>query len=288
MKNEIIRFKKQREIGEVLSDTFKFIRLEYKGLFHALLRNAGVPFLFLLAATGYYSAVSTNVNFFSGAGLSLMGGDILIAFGFLIVTTLLYYGFMFGTVLNYIKSYITHSGSVDQDAVALGVKDKLGGLVLLALILVVMLIVGIMLCVIPGIYLYVTLSTVYAIMVFEDRDSIDAVSQSFNLIKGEWWVTFATLIVVNILVYVVSLVFQLPLIIYAVIKTFTHSQQVSGGDMSSMFDWVYVTLNIISSGISYLINMVVVIATAFIYYNLNERKNQTGTLEQIDTIGNVN
>lgn len=32
MNDQKINFKRQREIGEILSDTFKFIRLEYKGL----------------------------------------------------------------------------------------------------------------------------------------------------------------------------------------------------------------------------------------------------------------
>ncbi len=287
MKNDFIQFKRQRELGEILSDTFTFIRLEFKGLFAALLRNAGIPFLFLLAATGYYSAISMNINLFSFTGLGSLGGNVLIALGLLAVLTLLYYGFMFGTVLNYIKSYTNHNGGVDQDEVSVGVRDHLGGLVLASLILGILLVVGFILCFIPCVYLYVTLSTVYAILVFENKTAIDSVSDSFSLIKGEWWVTFATLIVINIIVYLISLVFQLPVLIYTIFKGFTQSQRISGGDMSGMFDWVFVALNVISSGISYLFNIIVVIATAFIYFNLNERKNQTGTLEQIDSIGNT-
>lgn len=287
MRNNFVQFKKQREIGEILADTFAFIRLEFRGLFTALMRNAGIPFLFLLAGTGYYTAMSANINIFTMGGLGALGGDLLIAFAFLLITTLLFYGFMFGSVLNYIKSYINHSGAADQEEVRSGVRDNLGGLVLATITLGFMLFVGIMLCVIPGIYLYATLSTVYAILVFENKGSIDSISDSFNLIKGEWWTTFATLIVVNIIVWLISLVFQLPTFVYAVIKAMTQSEKLSGGDMSGMFDWIYVTLNVVGSGVSYIMNTIVVIATAFIYFNLNERKNQTGTLEQIESIGDT-
>ena len=116
---------------------------------------------------------------------------------------------------------------------------------------------------------------------------MDSISDSFGLIKDEWWVTFATLIVINIIVYIISLVFQLPVIIYSIVKGFTQSEQIAAGDMSGMFDWVFIALNVISTGITYLFNVIVVIATAFIYFNLNERKNQTGTLEQIDSIGDT-
>ena len=44
---EKIEFKKERELGTILSDTFKFLRLEGKNLFGYILRIAG-PALFIL------------------------------------------------------------------------------------------------------------------------------------------------------------------------------------------------------------------------------------------------
>ena len=48
--NDFFNFQRQRELGEILTDTFKYVRLEYRSLFKALLRNAGIPFLIILLA----------------------------------------------------------------------------------------------------------------------------------------------------------------------------------------------------------------------------------------------
>ena len=79
--------------------------------------------------------------------------------------------------------------------------------------------------------------------------------------------------------------FSLPVIIYTLGKAFTSADQISQGDLSSMFDWVYLTLNVISSAIQYIIAGIFPIAIAFIYFNLNEKRNQTGAFETIDSIG---
>ena len=280
---EYIVFKRQRELGEILSDTFKFIRLEYKPLFSALVKNAGIPFLVLLAAAGFNAATATDFTDITGG--IFRSGNVIMGVLFLMVALLFYYGFLYGTVLNYIKSYIENEGNVNQEQISQAVRANLGGLVGLGVLSAVILIAGFVVCILPGIYLSVPLSLVFAIMIFRGRGISDSISESFVLIKGEWWVTFATIIVVSLVVYLIGMVFQVPVIIYTIIKGLTSSSEISNGDFSSMFDWVYITLNVIASAVSYILYAVVAIASAFIYYNLNETKNQTGTLERIDSIG---
>ena len=143
---------------------------------------------------------------------------------------------------------------------------------------------GVILCLIPGIYLGVVLSTVYCIYIFEGKDVTDSISYSFKLIKENWWMTFATLLVMGILYYLVLIVFQIPQYIYFFINAFT-SAQVSSVDPSDMFDWVYVALSSIGIIAQYLLLTIMVICTVFVYFNLNEKKNFTGTMETIDSLG---
>jgi len=284
MINQKINFKRQREIGEILSDTFKFIRLEYKGLFKALMRNAGIPFLVLLGASGYYAATATDFSFLATGGIFSAGG-ILVGLSFLGIATLLYYGFMFGTVLHYIKNYIENPAAIDHQLVSKNVRNDLGSIIGLAVLTFIMTLIGTMLCFFPGVYLFVPLTLVFALYIFRNLGVGDSISESFSLVKNEWWSTFLTFVVIYIIVYLISMVFQIPLLIYTFFSAFTKSQEVSGGDISEVFDWVYVTLNVIASAASYLFYTIIVIASAFVYFNLNEKKNQTGTLEQIDSIG---
>ncbi len=284
MNDKKIDFKRQREIGEILSDTFKFIRLEYKGLFTALMRNAAIPFLLLLAAAGYYAATATDLSF-------ITEGSIFSAAGFLVSVSLvglaqvLYFGFMFGSILHYIKQYTENNGVVDQDSISQKVKSSLGGILGLSILTALMLIVGLFLCFFPMVYLSVPLALVFSIYVFLNMSVGDSITESFSLVKNEWWSSFFTFVVIYIIVYLIGMVFQIPALIYTIFKAFTKSQEVSGGDVSQIFDWIYVTLSVIASAASYLFYGIIVIASAFVYFNLNEKKNQTGTLEQINTIG---
>ena len=50
-------------------------------------------------------------------------------------------------------------------------------------------------------------------------------------------------------------------------------------------DPVFLFLNMISTLAQFLLNLISVIAAAFIYFNLNEKKNFTGTYERIENLG---
>jgi len=70
------------------------------------------------------------------------------------------------------------------------------------------------------------------------------------------------------------------------VKGFTMSQEGTLSDPSSMFDWGYVILTAISSIGQYLFYIIFIVACIFIYFNLNEKKNQTGTYDEINSLGN--
>ena len=73
--------------------------------------------------------------------------------------------------------------------------------------------------------------------------------------------------------------------IYMGVKMFTSIQEGSLSDPSSMFDLGTIILSVIASAFQYITYIFMPIGAAFIYFNLNEQKNQTGTLEQIDRLG---
>ncbi|WP_442845503.1 hypothetical protein [Leeuwenhoekiella sp. H156] len=281
--NDYINFKRQRELGEILSDTFKFLRQEYKGLFKALVRNAAIPYILLIAAAGYYATVSSDISLFDG-GIFRMANFLLPAL-ILFLTVLFYYAVMYGTVLQYIRLYIENGGVVDQELLKTALRKQLGSLVGTTFLIAIIVFFGLMLCILPGIYLAIPLSLGWAVLVFENKSVGDVIADSFKLIKGEWWMTFATLFVLGLLLYVANIVFSLPVIIYTFVKAFTSAAEISEGDISSLFDWVYLTLSVLSSAAQYILAVIFPIAIAFIYYNLNEKANQTGTFETIDSIG---
>ena len=282
MQNQYIQFKKQRELGEIISVTFKFLRENYKSLIKSITQVVAPTFILLIAALAYYTYTV------AGNPLAAMEGDygeFLISFFILAVTLLLFYASLYGTILHYIKSYIENNGTVDEAEIKTGAQDDLGKLFMVFIISAVMVFTGLILFIIPGIYLMVPLSLVAAVLVFNKMSLGDSISYGFSLVKDHWWTTFFSIVVIWLLVYVIGLVFQLPLIIYTFIKMFAVAQEGSLADPVSYSDWIFILLNVLSSVIQYLLSSVFVIALAFIYFNLNEHKNLTGTYETIDKLG---
>ncbi len=283
-----IEFKKKRELGEILTDTFAFLRANGKPLLSVLIKTVGIPFILLLAAFAYYTYSSSTVMdpFAINNGDVSNIGNFFISFCLLIVIGSVTSGLMFGSVSHYIREYIESNGSVDKDTVFQAIKNDTGSIILLSLLVFLIYFGGFVLCVIPVIYLYVPMSVVFSIYVFTPYSITESISQSFNLIKNEWWMTFATLFILAIVVGLIGFVFSIPAFIYTFVKTFTAASEGSLTNPSDLFDWVYIALNTFSSAAQFVLYIITAVATVFIYFNLNERKHATGTLEQIDSLGN--
>jgi len=282
MQDQYIQFKKQRELGEIISVTFKFLRENYKALIKSITQVVAPTFILLIAALAYYTYTV------AGNPLAAMEGDygeFLISFFILAVTLLLFYASLYGTILHYIKSYIENHGTVDEAEIKTGAQDDLGKLFMVFIISAIIVFTGLILFIFPGIYLMVPLSLAATVLVFNKMSLGDSIFHGFSLIKDHWWTTFFSIVVIWLLVYVIGLVFQLPLIIYTFMKMFTVAQEGSLADPVSYSDWIFILLNVISSVIQYLLSSIFVIALAFIYFNLNEHKNLTGTYETIDKLG---
>lgn len=292
MGNSYINFKKQREIGEIISDTFKFIRGNYKSLFTLIIKNTGPAFLILILSAGYYMYVTLGtISMFdisnpeaSSALVENMSGFFM-AFLLMLCSMMIYFSLLYGTVLHFIKSYLKNDGKVDEEEVHHGARNDFWNLLGAGVLTGIMIFFGLLVCFFPGIYLLVPLSLVFSIIVFEKLSVSESISSCFMLIKNNWWVTFATLLVMWILVYVIGFVFSIPAIFYSLVKGFTLAQENSIANSAEMFDWVYILLNLISTIAQYLLYTITVISTAFIYFNLNEKKNFTGTYESIDNLG---
>ncbi|WP_347372735.1 hypothetical protein [Aequorivita sp. Q41] len=284
--NETINFKKQRELGSILTDIFKFIRLNWKPLFGMIFKVAGPALLIMICAYVYYmQSIMGGLGLMESLGsVSIFTANVTIAIFILFISGIIFYALLNGVVLHFIKSYIANYGVVVKEEVSTGVKNDFWKLIGTSLLVGIIVAVGTLFCVIPGIYFGVVLSTAYTIVVFNEKGVTDAISDCFNLIKNEWWITFATFLVVFLLYYFIMIIFQIPQYIYFFIKAISMGEEISA-DPSHIFDWVYVSLTSIGMIFQYLLYSMIVIASAFVFFNLNEKKNFTGTMETIESIG---
>ena len=283
-----IELKKQREFGELLADTFAFIRNEFKPFFGAIIKISG-PYvaLFLFAMVFYMYIVGDQFDFdliqsnqFYSNPLSLILAYIIYFGG-----AILAYTFTTSTVLHYMKSYVENKGVVNIDDVKQGVYNSLWRFLGLSILKVLTITVSLLICCLPVFYFIVPMVVVLPILVFEEIGASDAYAKSYPLIKDEFWITLATIIVFLIIYWVVSLVFSVPAAIYTYAKMGIFSGEIDPGSFDTFTDPVYIILNVLSQLFQYLLNIITIVGSAFIYFNLNERKYFSGTLERINSLG---
>jgi hypothetical protein len=289
MKSNYIEFKKQRELGEILSDTFAFFRNEFKPFFTIFFKIVG-PFLAAMVVSLvlylYVAGDSLNIMVFnSDMNATNLATTAVVSFVY-ILSLVAVYTMSQSTVLHYIKSYANGKGTIDIETIQKEVYDSFWSFIGLGIMVGLSVGLGFIFCIVPGIYLYVPLSLSFSILAYNRMGASDAYSYSFALVKEEWWMTFATIFVIGIIVGIATYVFAIPIVIYQWLRIGIFSGEIDAEGMMDMFkDPIYILLNVISTLAQFLLNLISIIAGVFIYFNLNEKKNFTGTYERIDSLG---
>jgi hypothetical protein len=93
----------------------------------------------------------------------------------------------------------------------------LGVLLLIWLLMVLLVTAGILLCVVPGIYLGIALAFAWPVAVLEGRGVGDALSRSFFLVNGNWWRVFATMLLLSLIMAVIQGALTYPLTILTMV-----------------------------------------------------------------------
>ncbi|PIE49413.1 MAG: hypothetical protein CSA39_02750 [Flavobacteriales bacterium] len=282
-----IEFKKERALGEIISDTFKFIRQQYKNYFISVVKITG-PFL-LLALVAVVMYFITASDLFNDSARDLSGGFLASFFGvafFFVLAIIVLYSLLMITSFYYIKSYVDNKGDVSFQEVKSNVLKKIWKFLILSFIVGFTTVIGMYLCLIPGIYIGVVFSMAAPLMIFKDYGVGDALSNSFNLVKGVWWPTFGVLITVYLLIAILGQAFSLPALIYMFVKMGLSLSNEDPTAIGGLFeDPVYLILNVLSYAFQFVLYSVSIIAISFVYFDLNEQKHQTGTYEKIENIG---
>jgi hypothetical protein len=81
---------------------------------------------------------------------------------------------------------------------------RLGSVILISLLVGVIVAVGFLLLVVPGIIFLVFLSVAIPALIVEDRRGTDALGRSWNLVQGDWWHALGVIVVAALLVGIVS------------------------------------------------------------------------------------
>ncbi|MBU3026949.1 hypothetical protein Q4603_16425 [Zobellia galactanivorans] len=283
---QYIEFKKQREMGQILSDTFAFLRNDFKSFFTTFFKLVGPYLVAMIICYGFYlyqtgDFIQRNDALSSSMGVPFLFFTVTLAFLIALITS---YIMAQATTIFYIKSYIKNEGNIDFDEIKQNVYDSFWKFIGLGFLVAICAGFGFLFCLIPGIYVYVPLSLSFCLLAFENKGVSDAFSDSFKLVKDYWWITFASLFVVGIIVMVTGYAFALPGTIYNYAKMGILSGEIDVENFG-VADPISIALGSMSILAQFLLNIISVVAGVLIYFDLNEKKNFTGTYERIKNLG---
>lgn len=277
-------FRRERDFGAKISATFEFIGAHWRPLGKCLLYFV-IPTALLM---GIALGVAQNQSFRLIGQVASTPAEQLTRLGNIysnwthwlgLIMALISYTLLGATVYGYVRvrMALPHEQEVTPALVwqqLLHLAPRLG---VSTVVVTVITMIGFILLVIPGIYLSVALSLVWAIQAFEDSALGAGTSRSLSLIRGKWWSTLGLIFIMSVVIGIVGSVLQIPRYVSFVGKLL-HWEWLGS-------DGLLVAGSIMSSVGQMILYVPLILVLMFQYFNLVERKEDVGLRSLVDSLG---
>lgn len=281
MNKQEIELVKYRDFSDVFNGSFAFMSQEMKQLVRVLGLYAGVPVIIAVILNALYLQDAFTVIFeMSNSGIGAMPNPVLIFLT--IIVSFVAQVFIMGLVPAYLGEY-EEKGRNGFSAADVWNRfaRHFGAIIGYSIVAGLLMFVGFLFLIIPGIYLSVPFTFVLYVKVIEDKDLGDTLSRCFQLVKSRWWATFGIIILAYLIISVVGWLFSIPTMIVAGIQGF---MAVSGGEAMDG-NSLGIILSTIFAGLGqYILYPVLYIIIAFQYYTLREQKDRSSLMDRISSI----
>ncbi len=234
-----INFIEERSFGDIIGAPFQFIIQEFKTFAGTLLKFAG-PFVALafltisLLANDIYSSSVLNTKPSGATAVYVIILALSLMLGMLSIVVVTH---------SYISLYVKKGkGNFTKEDVGDLLKKNVWKIFGAGLLTYIMVVLGVLLLYIPGIYLAIALSFVFIIIVYENKSVGNAISRSFEIIKGKWWQTFGLILVFGMIIGASSYVFIIPIYVIVIVAAVGGTQIGAGSVIIiTLFVFLYFT-----------------------------------------------
>lgn len=296
-----IRFRRERDLGDVVNVTFRFLRDNAAELGRGLLVIVG-PVALVAAMVSAWAQLQMEAavqGAFDPADSMSPFGDEGYVTG-LILTVLAVVAMQLliqAVVLGYVERYRRGAaGTITPAVLWEATKEAFRPvmstmLVAFALYFVLAVAALIITVAVPlvgflavlallaaGIYFFPILTLLYVERVAEGDGFWEGFAVVRDLVRGHWWQTFGLLVVVTIIVVVIVLVLSIPGVLVEALFSFN---TLDGGGALRI---VGLAVSALFGVLAYAAYAIPVLASAFQYLNLVERKEGTGLLGALDAL----
>lgn len=297
MEKKFLDLRVKRDIGEIISTYFDFLKQNFKSFFNIFISYNGI---FIIALLGCSYLLITGFLGFINNDESIQN-QMLIGFGFLgfiviyIITAILNYSL----AAAYMVRYTENKGEIiEKKSVWNKISQKLGNIILFILLLIIfyigVAIVGAVLSFIPVIgmiaYYFIMLGytawmgLAFMVMMDQDKNVTDSLGEGWNLLSKFFWKAVLSNVIVTLLLGIsMMLIMAVPGILISVYVF--HSIDGQGIDESAL-SVIILTLTMTLLLIMYLLNQSLVqFVNGIIYYSLHEETYNVAAQERINQIG---
>ena len=269
-----IEFRKVRDFGALLGVTFDYIKQNIKLLFKSNLL-IGSPFILLAGVfMGIYQ--SSIFNFRVQPEIEQFAIPFLFSMFFMMLSYLVIIIVTYSHLILYKNS---EAGNFGIDDVWQNVKRNFWMILFTGIGYSILSFIGFVFLIVPGIYLSIALSIIFIVRLEERLNFFEAVSRCIKIVSGNWWFTFGIIIVVGMIQGFLGFILYVPNYIVTIFLAFAGVDS-NTGDLGRV---LYIISSIIAT-FGVLLYSISTIAIAFQYYNLVERKEAPGLVQQIEEI----
>ncbi len=266
MKMSKINLHEVRGINDLITVTFLFIRQEFKPLLVCLSVILLPLMLVLLTLQGVL--MLTVDGFVWGMG------------GSLVLTNAVFFYWVMMICISYLSVYDTNYKKPDQPSVTCRevwrvMWPAIGKTLLWIIFYVLLVVLGFLFFIIPGIYFSVAWIFSVYLMIIKNRP-LSVNMFSFDFIRGEWWATFGIYLALGIIVGVMSYVFKIPLSLVNYMYLLT-------GEADGM--WVTFLVTFVMSLGQNLFRAVLFVGVGFKFFGILESREHSLLREKIASIG---
>lgn len=282
MVQQKIDLRKIRDLSDNLSDTFQFIRQEFKPMIKSFLLIAGVFLLANAIMTGLYQ--KTAFGFLDNLGSGWFSSETQMLSTIFSPVYFITIGLTWLSLLSmnvvvacYMKLLMEKNESPNTEEVWNYFICYFPKVVLYSIIPIILVIIGMLFCLLPGIYLAFIFVPFQFIIVLENGDFATAFSRCFDIIKRNFWMSVG-IYVVAYLIYS----FSAGIIGFIVGMLVGVASYFTTKEISSTVGIVMSVVNIVG----YAFYLVFLVSAFLNYCSLTESHDGTGLsarLEMIDT-----
>jgi uncharacterized membrane protein YhaH (DUF805 family) len=277
-KNDVI-LQKNRDFSDVFGDMFLFLKQNWRRLFYMLLVFAG-PFVLI---DGIVSAYTNSFIYNEAMNLGSYGQHLsftdvedtiarfLLWYLVMIIVKITAYAFLTTITYGYISLYAVRGKNFELQDLRPFAMSYFFPVIGASIVMGIIVGIGIVFCIIPGIYLGICLSFLIPVMMFEKRGFGYAFNRTFQLAHKDFWITLLILLIVAVGVAIVGMIFSIPMAGSNMMMVFTKALH---QETSQTFSVVNLILTTISTVLISFLTVIPMIAISMQYFSISEKMKQ--------------